>query len=118
MMIDAAKMVFAILVGYLAIVGLTQVCVTVARWFSTAGRMCGCWLVVTAGPRDHGIEARLRQAHSQLVSVPALSGVRLVVVDAGADSETVKICRCFCQEKNLPLARPEDLPALLHGNKE
>lgn len=118
MMIGAAKAVFAILVGYLAIVGLTQVCVTVARWFSTAGRMGGCWLVVAAGPRDHSIEMRLRQAHSQLVSSPALYGVRLVVVDAGADSETAKICHCFCQEKNVPLVRPDDLSTLLSGREK
>lgn len=118
MMIDAAKVIFAILVGYLAMVGLTQVCVAVARWFSTAGRMGGCWLVVAAGPRDHGIEMRLRQAHSQLVSAPAFSGVRLVVVDAGADGETAKICRCFCQEKNVPLVRPDDLSTLLTGKKD
>lgn len=115
MMIGAGKVVFAILVGYLAIVGLTQVCVTVARWFSTAGRMSGCWLVVAAGPQEHGIEMRLRQAHSQLVSSPALYGARLVVVDAGADSETEKICRCFCRERNVPLVRPDDLSALLSG---
>lgn len=117
MTIGAAKVVFAILVGYLAIVGLTQVCVTVARWFSTAGRMGGCWLVVTAGPQDHDIEMRLRQAYGQLVSSPALNGVRLVVADADADSETAKICRCFCQEKNVPLVRPDDLSALLRGNE-
>lgn len=116
MMIGAAKVVFAILVGYLAIVGLTQVCVTVARWVSCAGRMGGCWLVVAAGPRDHGIEARLRQAHSQLTLSPSLSGARLVVVDAGADSETEQICRCFCREKNVPLVHPDDLSALLRGD--
>lgn len=117
MMIGAGKVVFAILVGYLAIVGLAQVCVTVARWLSTSGRMGGCWLVVAAGPQDHGIEMRLRQAHSQLASSPSFTGVRLVVVDAGADSETAQICRCFCQEKNLPLVRPDDLSALLGGKE-
>lgn len=116
MMFGAVKVVFAILVGYLAIVGLAQVCVTIARWFSTSGRMGDCWLVVAAGPQDHSIEMRLRQAHSQLASSPALTGVRLVVVDAGADGETAQICHCFCQEKNVPLVRPGDLSALLSGD--
>lgn len=115
MMMGAGKAVFAILVGYLALVGLVQVCVAVARWFCAAGRMVGCWLIVAAGPQDRDIEARLRQAHSQLVLAPALTGVRLVVVDAGADGETEKICRCFCREKNVPMVRPGDLSALLRG---
>lgn len=117
MIISAVKVVFAILIGYLAIVGLTQVCVTVGRWLSAGGRIKNCWLVVTARPGDHSIEMRLRQAHSQLVCSPALTGVRLVVLDADADSETQMICRCFCQEKNVPLARPDELPALLRGDK-
>jgi len=115
-MISAAKGVFAILVGYLAIVGLTQICVTVARWFSMAGGMDRCWLVVVAGPRDQGIEMRLRQAHSQLATAPAMTGVRLAVVDAGADGETAQICRCFCQEKNIPLVQPGELAVLVAGD--
>lgn len=115
MMFSAAKAVFAILVGYLALVGLTQICVTIARWFAAAGEMEGCWLVVVAKEKDQGIEMRLRQAHSQTASSPALGGVRLAVVDAGADGETAQICRCFCQEKNLPFLQPQELPALLAG---
>lgn len=115
MMYSAAKSLFAILVGYLALVGLTQICLTVARWFSTAGEMDRCWLLVVAAPRDQGIEMRLRQAHSQAAGTPTMDGVRMAVVDGGADSETLQICRCFCREKHLPLVEPEELPALLAG---
>lgn len=117
MLFGGAKAVFAIVVGYLAILGLAQVCVTIARWFWAAGRLGDCWLVVAAGPRDRGLEARLRQAYSQLACSPALAGVRLVVVDTGADGETAQICRCFCREKDLPLLRPDDLSALLAGKE-
>lgn len=117
MMFSAAKTVFAILVGYLAIVGLTQICVTVARWFAAAGEMERCWLVVAAGGRDHGIEMRLRQAHSQVVTDPALNGVRMVVVDSGADEETAQICRCFCQEKGVLMVQPGELAGMVAQKK-
>ncbi len=118
MMYSAAKSLFAILVGYLALVGLTQICLTVARWFSTAGEMDRCWLLVVAAPQDQGIEMRLRQAHSQAASAPAMDGVRMAVVDTGADSETLQICKCFCQEKHLPLVAPEELAGLVAGKKQ
>ena len=89
MMYSAAKSLFAILVGYLAL-----------------------------APQDQGIEMRLRQAHSQAASAPAMDGVRMAVVDAGADSETLQICRCFCQEKHLPLVAPEELAGLVAGKKQ
>ena len=103
MMIDAAKGVFLIVVGYLAIVGLAQICVTISRWFSSAGGLDHCWRVVPATPGDQGIEMRLRQAYSQTLTIPALDGVRMAVVDSGADAETLRICQCFCEEKGLPL---------------
>ena len=69
MMYSAAKSLFAILVGYLALVGLTQICLTVARWFSTAGEMDRCWLLVVAAPQDQGIEgpqpSRQRPRHGR-----------------------------------------------------
>ena len=51
---------------------------------------------------------RLRQAYAEAHTAPALDGVRVAVVDAGADPETLAICRCFCQEKGLPLWTAED----------
>ena len=60
-------------------------------------------LVVAATPGDQGIEMRLRQAYSQTLTIPALDGVRMAVVDSGADAETLRICQCFCEEKGLPL---------------
>ncbi len=98
MMIDAAKGVFLIVVGYLAIVGLAQICVTISRWFSSAGGLDHCWLVVAATPGDQGIEMRLRQAYAEAHTAPALDGVRGAV-----DAETLRICQCFCEEKGLPL---------------
>jgi len=113
MMIGAAKGVFFIVVGYLALVGLVQICVTLSRWFSGAGGLEHCWLVVAATPGDHGIEMRLRQAYSQTVAAPALEGVRMAVVEAGADEETLRICQCFCQEKGLPLLPAGEMERLV-----
>lgn len=107
-MFSAAMGVFLIITAYLALVGLAQICVTVARWFAAQGGLEHCWLVVTATPGDRGMEMRLRQAYAEAHAAPALDGVRLAVVDAGADPETLAICRCFCQEKGLPLWRAEE----------
>ena len=98
-MLSAAKGVFFIVTAYLALVGLAQICLTLGRWFAAQGGLEHCWLVVTATPGDRGMEMRLRQAHGS----PALDGVRLAVLDAGADPETLAICQYFCQEKGLPL---------------
>ena len=117
MMIDAAKGVFVIVVGYLAIVGLAQICVTLSRWFSAAGGLEHCWLVVAATPGDQGIEVRLRQAYSQAVTAPAMDGVRMAVVDGGADAETLRICQCFCEEKGLPLVEAGRMGELVREGK-
>lgn len=116
-MIAAAKGIVLLIVAYLALVGLAQICVAVSRWFSTAGGLEGCWLMVTAAPRDQGIEMRLRQAYSQTVTAPALEGLRMAVIDNGADPETLRICRCFCEEKGVPLLVPEEAGSLLKEGK-
>ena len=107
-MFSAATGVFLIITAYLALVGLAQICVTVGRWFVAQEGLEHCWLVVTATPGDRGMEMRLRQAYAEAHGAPALDGVRLAVVDAGADPETLAICRCFCQEKGLPLLAAEE----------
>lgn len=114
-MLGAAKGVFLIITAYLALVGLAQICVTLSRWLSAAGGMEHCWLVVTATPGDQGIEMRLRQAYSQTITIPAMDGVRMVVVDGGADTETLRICQCFCEEKGVPLLTEGEAETLLCG---
>lgn len=111
--IGVVKCVLLIVVAYLALVGLAQLGVSFGRWLTTGGTLRDCWLVVAAAPGEEGLEMRLRQAHSQLLTTPALQGARLVVADCGLTGEARELCRCFCQETGTPLLLREELPRFL-----
>ena len=112
-MLSVTKWALLALAAYLAAVGLAQICVTVGRWMCAASTLEHCWLLVVATPGDGGMEMRLRRAWSQAADTPAMDGVRLAVVDGGADEETLGICRCFCREKGIPLVGPGEAEELL-----
>jgi hypothetical protein len=112
-MMSVTKGVLLLIAAYLAAVGLAQICVTIGKWLSAASTLEHCWLLVVATPGDHEMEMRLRQAWSQAVNTPAMDGVRMAVVDGGADEETIGICRCFCREKGVPLVEPGEAGELL-----
>lgn len=118
MVTGAIKCVLLIIVAYLALVGLAQMGVNFGRWLTTGGTLRNCWLVVAAAPGEEGLEMRLRQAHSQLLTTPALQGARLVVADCGLTGEAREICRCFCRETGTPLLPREELPRFLTTRQE
>lgn len=110
--------ILLIIVAYLALVGLAQLSVAFGRWLNSGGTLRNCWMVVVAFPGEEGLEMRLRQAHSQLQTTPALYGTRLVVADCGLTGEAREICRCFCQETGTPLLTEKELPQFLTAHRE
>ena len=101
--------------AYLAAVGLAQLCLTLGRWITAEARLEHCWLLVVATPGDGEMEMRLRHAWDQAADTPAMEGVRMAVVDGGADEETLGVCRCFCREKGVPLVEAGEAERLLRG---
>lgn len=110
--------ILLIIVSYLALVGLAQLSVAFGRWLSAGGTLRNCWMVVAAFPGEEGLEMRLRQAHSQLRTTPALQGARLVVADCGLTGEAREICRCFCRETGTPVIPDEELSRFLAAHRE
>lgn len=82
----------------LAAIGLTDVALFLKR--RILGRVENCYLtaIVPVGKGDAGAEMTVRAAKS-LVSHGVLPGKSMVLVlDRGADEETLRVCRELCTE--------------------
>lgn len=94
-------MIIAIVVMFLAMLGLTHLITGISRWLNRGTDLEQCLLLVEAGCDPETTEARLLQA----TKTAELLGVRIdVAVLAAYGGEPAQIAAAFCRQHQLPMA--------------
>lgn len=98
---------FYIIIGILSMMGLLYLRQLLLQWLWTGWGDGGTFLVLNAQGDDPAIEMKIRRAAAQAAG-GALKGTQVVVVDSGANGETIQICHRLCASQNIPLLAPSE----------
>lgn len=104
------KTVLFIMLGLMASVGLGYVLLMLQRWILRPGAAAGVAAVLPVFAEEKDVEQRLRSVYTDLLAGAYGGNPALLIVNLGADEETLRICEAFCGESKL--ARMCELEAL------
>lgn len=111
MMLD---LVCRVLVAFLAIVGLTEVCRFLILWLlqpRKAGRMV---VLLAVQGHDEEMEYRLKSVAEKMKWMNGTENKEIVCVDCGMDEETKTICEKICERNSfIYFCSNRELPQIL-----
>lgn len=98
------EMIFlAMVVGFLALMGATNLVLGLRRWLAHSGSLGRAVLVLELAPEDDGAEAKLVQAVETVQLTPGMEGVELGVVCPGGTAYAV--CESYSHHQSLRLCK-------------
>ncbi|GAA6513724.1 hypothetical protein [Merdimmobilis hominis] len=112
------ELIFWLTVGILFCLGLVQVIGYVCQWMLRPKGMHRFYTMIPVSGHMEDAEQVLRWAFSTMRWDYWANANWLLILDMGADEETLAICRAFCtQESGARILTPQQLLELMEGTE-